>query len=77
MTVFIEFHLDRRTENQTIRVQSPFADKGKAADKVSNLLEKTANSSSAMMQIRDVSSGDYIGVNTMKLGHYRVFESDE
>lgn len=77
MTVFVEFHLDTRTENQVIEVRSPFSDKGKAADKMSKLITDTANSSSAMMQVRDANTGDYIAVNTMKLGHYRVYEKDE
>jgi len=76
MTVFVEFHLDTRTENQIVRIRSPFSDRGKAADKVKSLLSDTASSSSALMQVRDADTGDYVGINTMKLGMYRVYEEE-
>lgn len=76
MTVLVEFHLDTRTETEVIRLRSPFADRGKAADKVQNLLEETSKSSSAMMQMRDADTGDYVMVNTMKLAHCRIYEQE-
>jgi len=72
MTVLIDFHLDTRTSNETITVESPFDDRAKAADKVKSLLLDTANSSSAIMKMRDSGSGDYIMVNTMKLASVEV-----
>jgi len=65
--IIVQFHMDTSTDNEVTKIHSPFDDRGKAADKISDLLLDTANSSSAMMQVRDAETGDMIFVNTMKL----------
>jgi len=65
--IVVQFHMDTSTDNEVTKIRSPFDDRGKAADKINDLLSDTANSSSAMMQVRDAKTGDMIFVNTMKL----------
>jgi len=76
MTVYVEFHLDTRTSKETLEIVSPFDNRGKAADKIKSSLEETSKSSSAMMQVRDSESGDYVMINTMKLASVKVVERE-
>lgn len=68
--------MDTRSGEGSKTVKLPFDDRGKAADKTKEMLRDTANSSSALMQIRDAETGDFVFVNTMKLSSVTVEEAD-
>lgn len=74
MTVFIDFILDTRTESSKITIQSPYSDLGQTRDNLDERLDNTANSPKALMPVRDADTGDYVFVNTMKIGNIRVYE---
>lgn len=75
--VFVEFKMDTKTGIEKINVKSPFEDKPSAADKINSMLEKTAKSSSAMMRIQDVETGDFHFIHTMKLMDVFIYEAEE
>jgi hypothetical protein len=74
MTVFIEFNLDTRTEQSSVKIQSPFADVKATRDNLNERLDEVAKGSKALMPIRDADTGDFVFVNTMKIGSIDVFE---
>lgn len=77
MTVEISFQLDTSTGLKTVKVVSPFQDRGKTRDQISQRLDETAKSPKSVMPIRDVESGDYVFVNTMKLANIVIEEKNE
>lgn len=77
MTIRIDFRLDTRNDTQKISIVSPFSDLDATRDNLQELLENTAKSKTAIMPVRDADTGDYIGINTMKLAVYNVYEVEE
>lgn len=74
--IVAEFELDTKKGLKSKKVVTPFDDRAAAADKISDLLEKTANSSSPMMKIRDSKTGDFSFIHTMKIGSVAVYETE-
>jgi len=70
--IVAEFDLDVKQGEKTVEVTMPFSEVAPAADKINSLLQDTASSSSAMMQIRDADTGEYVFLNSMKISSVRL-----
>lgn len=70
-------HLDTKTSDKTKKVRMAYEDRGLASDKIVEILDKTARSRSSMARIRDVKTGDYVFVNTMKISDIDVVMEEE
>ena len=68
-TVMVEFTQDTKTENKVVTVATPYDDRGAAADKVMSLLK----GADPFLKMRDVESGEYRFVHTMKTVDIKVY----
>lgn len=70
-TVVVEFTQDTKTGNEAVEVVTRYSDRGKAADKVKNLLSRA----DPFLKMRDAETGNYEFVHTMKTTNVKIYKS--